>query len=220
MYKSLSNKQKNFVKNMFMIFSRLRIPRDLSSIILCSYSQEAMQYIRPPLTFSQNLSDATSAWWNDIGPRQIPGWRLKDVEDKGNCFYLAITDQLKIINYQFKEEIPLDIQTHVWLRTKVEGTNYQDRRWATDKDFDQFVKIFPELVLAVIDTRVPEQGYTYYYCQPNDEGEESFIVIATKILPEFSLKQKVIKIAATGDHFLSVITEGCNAQISSPRCVA
>ena len=44
-----------------------------------------------------------------IGPRFIEEWQLQDVEDKGNCFYHAIIEQMKTMNHPFLACIPIGI---------------------------------------------------------------------------------------------------------------
>ena len=136
----------------------------------------------------------------DIGPRSIPEWELEDVEDQGNCFYDAVGLQMEKINHSILSEKEETTLLRDLLRSRVQGEQFQDLEWADHRQIDSFVKIF-DVILAVADTRTPEDGFTYYFLE---DGE-----VITKI-PESSeilLPQgkQVLKIATTGNHFLSVV---------------
>ncbi|OJV47124.1 MAG: hypothetical protein BGO28_01620 [Alphaproteobacteria bacterium 43-37] len=148
---------------------------------------------------SKSASQAKS----DIGPRYIPNFALHDVGDVGNCFYEAVVDQLHILEHDFIQETPQGTEHHTRLRGMVEGVNFSDRRWADDRIFDKFVQQFPDTILAVIDTRNPEAGFTGYYQSSgfwrqvvtNTGGDDSLVLPTDR---------SIIRIAATGNHFLSV----------------
>jgi Ran GTPase-activating protein (RanGAP) involved in mRNA processing and transport len=136
-----------------------------------------------------------------IGPREILGFDIEDVGDDGNCFYYAIANQMKIINHNSIQNVPVGTDVSNSLRLAVQGANFRDREWADDSTFDTFVTEFPDVILAIIDTRNPSAGFTCYYV--NDDG-----VVITNTGEEYSLTipqdKMIIRIAATGNHFLSV----------------
>ena len=137
----------------------------------------------------------------EIGRRAISGWRLHDVEDNGNCFYDAAVHQMELIRHNFLTTVPAGTSRRDYLRLHIQGENFRDEEWAEDTTFDEFVKKI-DVILAIIDTRTPENGYVYYYA--GDDGE----VITHVRYNESPLPVKsTIKLAATGNHFLSVVSE-------------
>jgi hypothetical protein len=101
------------------------------------------------------------------------------------------------MNHFFIQSIPPGTQMHDSLRLAVQGEAFLDRQWADDKTFAQFVKTF-DLILAVMDTRNPRAGFVCYY--QDAQGET-----ITNAFGEMPLPNKpIIRIAATGNHFLSV----------------
>ncbi|MBY0545251.1 MAG: hypothetical protein K2Q14_06875 [Gammaproteobacteria bacterium] len=135
-----------------------------------------------------------------IGPRGIEGFALQDVDDKGNCFYEAIVDQMRLTGHVFIKETPEGTALHDRLRVLIQEKAFCDREWAGDEEFFKLVRKL-DVVLGVIDTRYPEAGYTYYY--QNDQNEVHTERVESPRLPE----KPIFKIAATGNHFLSVRSE-------------
>jgi hypothetical protein len=138
----------------------------------------------------------------EIGPRNIPGFGLEDVEDLGNCFYLAVTNQMELFNHNFIQNVPVGTDLNNSLRLAVQRANFRDREWAEDSTFDIFVTEFPDVILAVIDTRNPDAGFTFYYMGDDGNvitnmGDLNLVVPNDRI---------IIRIAATGNHFMSVIS--------------
>ncbi len=138
----------------------------------------------------------------NIGSRTIDGWELKDVPDEGNCFYEAIADQLQRINHRVIQEVPKGTEIHNWLRLHIQGSNFQDRQWAEDETIYQLIRQFPEIALAIVDTRNSQIGFVYYY----HNGEVSLTNTGDNYDPVILAEKTIIKIAATGNHFLSVIS--------------
>lgn len=138
-----------------------------------------------------------------IGPRVIPGWQLQDVEDFGNCFYDAVTHQMAIVKHGFLETVPKGTLPRDSLRLRIQGPDFKDEEWAEDEQIDEFVKQF-DVILAVVDTRNPGVGYVYYYL-----GEGGNVITH---VPESGTSlpnnKPTIRLAATGNHFLSVVSEG------------
>lgn len=135
-----------------------------------------------------------------VGSRTIKGCVLKDVEGKGNCFYLAIADQLQCLNHSIFSSVHESTALHDWLRLQIQGENFKDFEWAEDKTIDAFVKRFPEIVLAIVDTRNSQAGFVCYYLDGSsvitNTGSDPNIVMPSD--------KTVIKIAATGNHYLAV----------------
>lgn len=134
-----------------------------------------------------------------IGPRSIEGWDLHDVEDLGNCFYEAVGDQLQLSNHAYLQSIPETTLLRDSLRLRVQGDTFRDREWADNETIDEFVKRFPDCILAVVDTRYPERGFTCYFF--DGEIVRAYMPDATGALP---LGRHILRIAFTGNHFLSV----------------
>lgn len=136
-----------------------------------------------------------------VGPRLIPGWELHDVEDEGNCFYDAIAHQMQLIKHPFLNEVPSTTLPRDSLRLRLQGVDFKDKEWAEDQHIDQFVKSFNDIILAVVDTRAPENGFTYYYM--NVDGEVVTHAPDNKLpLPP----KNIIRLAATGNHYLSIVS--------------
>ena len=137
-----------------------------------------------------------------IGPRQIPGIRLQDVDGRGNCFYLAVIDQMKQIHHGFLNDVKEETEPHTLLRLRVQGgEDFKDREWANDSQIEEFVRKF-DIVLLVIDTRNPGAGFVGYFYDANSKQVITCHPEANNIpLPR---DKPVIRLAATGNHFLSV----------------
>lgn len=148
------------------------------------------------LNLDQNLKKKSYA--SRIGPREIDGFNIVDVDDDGNCFYRAVADQMRVAGHQIIDNIAEGTELHDILRLRIQGQHFRDREWADDRIFDSFVTTFPDIILAIIDTRHPASGFVYYYL--NENGN---IITNTGDfpLPEGRI---VIRIAATGNHFMSV----------------
>jgi uncharacterized protein (TIGR04141 family) len=135
-----------------------------------------------------------------IGPRSIPGWKLHDVDDKGNCFYDAIVHQMQLIHHPFLASVHHTTLPRNRLRLHIQGKNFKDDEWADDQSIDACVKKL-DLILAIVDTRTPENGFTYYYL-----GKDGEVVTHTPDnLSPLPIKP-IIRLAATGNHYLSVVT--------------
>jgi hypothetical protein len=133
-----------------------------------------------------------------IGPRSIRGWILKDVLDLGNCFYDAVIHQMQLINHPFLADVPAGTLPRDSLRLFIQGADFQDEQWADDKVIDEFAKRF-NLILAIVDTLNPDAGFVCYYA--NEESE-----VITNAHGEMPLPRvPIIRLAATGNHFLSVL---------------
>lgn len=137
----------------------------------------------------------------EIGPRDILGFKLEENKGLGNCFYEAVAHQMQINNHQFIHTIPIGTDPHDSLRLAIQRANFRDRKWADDSTFDRFVTEFPDIILAVIDTRNPSAGFTLYYMDNENvitnAGDHDLVVPNGKI---------TIRIAATGNHFMSIIS--------------
>ena len=150
----------------------------------------------PDNVIQESLKQAVES--NIIGSRVIEGFDLKDVNDVGNCFYEAVIDQMQLLGHVFLESIPYGTAPHDSLRLAIQGSEFKDQAWADDQIIDKFVLLFSELVLAVIDTKNPQLGFVCYYA---DQSGEIITNIGDNLLPN----KMIIRIASTGNHFLSVI---------------
>lgn len=147
--------------------------------------------------------ESLNAVKGEIGPRAIPGWKLKDVKDLGNCFYDAVAHQMKLMGHPFLNEVPEATKPRDSLRLRIQGEDFKDEEWAEHEDFLTFATKFSDLILAIIDTRNPEAGYTYHYL--DTEGNlKTHVPDDPTPLPN---NKETIKLAATGNHFLSVVSE-------------
>ncbi len=134
-----------------------------------------------------------------IGPREIGGFELEDVKDDGNCFYRAVASQLRITGRRgFLSGIPKETALHDSLRLLVQGRDFNDKEWAGSEEIFKIVRQTRSIV-AIIDTRHPHLGFHCYFSnvQGNDEDTHQFL--------EASIDLPIIRLAFTGDHYLSVM---------------
>jgi hypothetical protein len=141
-----------------------------------------------------------------IAPAKIPGWELQDVPDDGNCFYHAAVLQLEACRHDFLKDTPAGTTHADRLRYYVSGEGaFKDGEWATDETcYRLSCKL--KVVVAVIETGASDSGYRYYYSDSADNTRQFFSE------SEIPVDWPVIRLAATGNHFLSVLSEA-NAPI-------
>lgn len=133
----------------------------------------------------------------EIGPREIPGWQLHDVEDIGNCFYEAVIDQMVLIQHPFLEAIPQGTMASDSLRLLLQGPAFKDKEWADNEIIDSLAKNLP-VIIAIADSRHPETGFVCYY-------KDADGALITNVDKAFQLPDlPIIRLVATGNHFLSV----------------
>lgn len=139
---------------------------------------------------------------NKVGPREIEGWELHDVDDEGNCFYDAVSHQMEITDHSYLQTVPEGTLARDSLRLLVQGEQFKDQEWVEDKQIDELVKKL-DVILAFVSTMNPEHGYTYYYL--GDDGNVGTHIPGDgTVLPANKL---IFKLASTGNHFLSVVRE-------------
>ncbi len=155
-----------------------------------SFQNDEMLHVK-----QQSLALAEES--GQIGLRRVFGFELFDVRDEGNCFYEAIADQMQhVIRHPFICTIPHSTAIHDSLRLRIQRNDFRDREWAEDQTIDQFVREFPDIILSIIDTGNPEVGFVSYYLHDS--------VVITNIGTEDLPDRPIIRIAATGNHYLSV----------------
>jgi hypothetical protein len=142
----------------------------------------------------------------EIGPRQLPGWVLEDVEALGNCFYLAVVKQLQHIKHPFITTIPTGTAPQDSLRLRLQGRDFQDNEWAADAEIDKLVREL-NVVVAIMDTRMPSQ-YQYRY----QIDSEIVSTLDQTVIPK---DKPLVKLACTGNHYLSVAQEPNKLQAPS-----
>lgn len=185
----------NSLKSVIPLFDDL-IDTPLESI------SDSYDYIDPAIEMDKAIEESLKVGLKEenIGPSTIIGFSLQNVEGDGNCFYRAVVDQIKLIDNELLYKISPTTEHHDWVRGKVQGVQFKDREWADDTTFIQFIKEFPNFILSVIDTRFPINGFTCYYYSNNEiivnTGNDNSLIMP--------INNKIIRIAATGNHFLSV----------------
>ncbi|MCD6055142.1 MAG: putative serine/threonine-protein kinase isoform [Gammaproteobacteria bacterium] len=134
-----------------------------------------------------------------IGPRAIPEFNLAEVNDNGNCFYQAAALQMKMTNRPFlaRLNIPEGTQLHDSLRLLVQGEHFNDREWANINEIYSLAERSNSIV-AIIDTRYPHLGFRCYFIDTLGERQETYHAV------EVPSDQPIIRLAYTGDHYLSV----------------
>jgi hypothetical protein len=125
-----------------------------------------------------------------VGPKKNPGWVFTDVKDDGNCFYHAVIDQFFLLNRQ-------QCYTATTLGEFVEGSEFRDGKFV---DTPQIVKSCKELtiIIAIVDARSPKNRFIYHYV--NDDNQH----IHQNTLENLP-KKPIVKLAYTGNHYLSVL---------------
>ncbi|MBH1988590.1 MAG: DUF2431 domain-containing protein [Myxococcaceae bacterium] len=145
-------------------------------------------------TDSETDSDTT-------GPSEIDGWTFQDNEGGGNCFYQAVADQFQNQSHPFLRNLPGGTEAHVLLRARIQralGEEFRDRDWAGYPEIGALARNFG-VVVAVMDTRYPNNGFVYHYI--NDDGNLDFTRSVARLRqPEMY----IVKLAYTGNHYLSV----------------
>mgnify|MGYP005843068357 CR=1 FL=1 len=138
-----------------------------------------------------------------IGPKEIEGWELKNVNEKGNCFYDAIAHQMFAKQHHFCASVPKGTLTMDSLRLRVQGQDFKDEEWVDDKQIDEFLKKFPDILLAVVHTRFPQNGFTCYFY---DVTKKNTTILSPQDLESNLPNNKnIMRLAYTGNHFLSVV---------------
>ncbi|MBX9786305.1 MAG: hypothetical protein K2Y08_03095 [Alphaproteobacteria bacterium] len=159
----------------------------------------AVEYEGEEVALKASLKDGEKA--GAIEPRTITGWGIYDVEDRGNCFYDAVVHQLQLHGHPFIGSIPVGTNPRDSLRLQVQGEAFRDREWADDPTIEAFLRKFPDYILAVVDTRHPDRGFTCYFVDSVTREIITYIPGAAGILPA---GRTLLRIAATGNHFMSV----------------
>lgn len=132
-----------------------------------------------------------------VGPCSIDGWELQDFSGDDNCFFLAVTHQMILIEHEYIYQNFQKTGITESLTARVLGRNWRECRWKNEERIQAFLQCF-DVILAVVDTHNPSKGFVYY-CRDNLELEK-----ATNPPP-------IIRVATTGNHYLSV--EDCPASI-------
>jgi hypothetical protein len=145
-----------------------------------------------------DLSLKTAIAEGKVGPEAIQGWKLENVKSDGNCFYRAVIEQMRLINHTFLDCHLEGTEDHDRLRLKIQGREFKDGQWADVQEIEKLVLEF-DLVLAIVDTRSPQDGLHYYYKVDNDSISD------TKRESDLDHTKKIIKLAYTGNHYLSVL---------------
>jgi len=144
-----------------------------------------------------------------VGPRTIPGWQLNDVPDDGNCFYHAIAHQAELLALPCLKRIPDGTARHDWLRAQVEhqGIAFKDRDWAGHDEARALITALhaqgESVVIVTVETLQPERGYTAHYI-----GVDNTVTTQapTDLMLQVPTGRPIIRLAATGNHYLSVLS--------------
>lgn len=132
-----------------------------------------------------------------IGHDSIDDWILHNVDDKGNCFYEALTHQMQLLNHSLLASIPSGTVPHDSLRLRVQGANFKDKEWAGLPEILAAASKF-HIVIAIVDIRHAHLGFRCYYPNENRHSEETYNPAHIPVdIP-------IMRLAYTGNHYLSV----------------
>lgn len=135
----------------------------------------------------------------------VPGWKFySPPAESGDCFFAAVYDQLQRLGIDL-QGIQEEVDPHNTLRLNIQGfTNFMPREWA---DYPEIVALIRgyNVVVAIYDIRSRNQwaGYTYHY-------EANGVINATRNIDELpqDIRNRIVRLAYTGDHYMSVHKEG------------
>lgn len=133
----------------------------------------------------------------NIGPYIIPGWNIKNVEGDGNCFYYSIIEQMRLLHHPFLEGVVEGTLPSDSIRLRVQGAGFRDKEWADAPDILKCAECF-DFVIAIVDTRHPDNGFRCYYKTKGDAGDHFY---DPESLP---IGKTIVKLAFNGNHYLSV----------------
>ena len=128
----------------------------------------------------------------------VPEFDLENINGSGNCFYHAVGLQLNLTHRRFLQglNVPAGAGLHDSLRLWVQGENFQDRTWG---EYEELYRLAERSnsVVAIIDTRYPHLGFRAYFINNLEVRQETYRAVEVPFRP-------IIRLAYTGDHFLSV----------------
>ena len=187
-------KQKNFEESTTGAFS---FNREQGSSIITSSSPEEGRANQIANTIDEKHNSREAQNKVEVGPRKIQGFTLCDVPDDGNCFYYAVADQLQRVAPKLLENCSSGTDFHTFIRRQVQGSAFKNYEWAGDDELNSFVQKF-KVILAVIYTRTPEGGFSDVRYSSNND------VVHLSISDSIPIDMPIVRIAYTGNHFLSV----------------
>jgi len=162
-----------------------------------NFAKEQYKFHATPMTSEEAIAESIkmAEERGKIGPRQLDNWQIKDVLDDGNCFYLAVADQLHIQQHSFVSNVDPTTCTNDSLRLLIQGAAFKDREWT---DHEELITLTRKLniIVAIVDTRHPD---TFVYHYIGSDGQSNF-TRNIDVLPSIP----TIKLAYTGSHYLSV----------------
>ena len=127
-----------------------------------------------------------------IGPRQVDGVVLKDIEGNDNCFYRAVIEQMKQRQHPALQEEPK-------LRGAYSHRLLRQRFAPNVSDFSQIMQLAKEFnsIVAILDTRYTAHGFRTFFPTEKDVDTTVRVVDVPKNKP-------IIYLAYTGNHYMSV----------------
>jgi hypothetical protein len=131
----------------------------------------------------------------------VPRLLINNVAGDGNCFFHALADQLEKIAPKLLEAKPSTTDAHTYIRGKSQGPKFNDREWASEVEFNDFVKAFP-VILAIIDLRSPEGGFISVRYFDTQTKKVIFLTHPNEL--EELRNLPIVRLAADGSHFVSV----------------
>lgn len=168
--------------------------------IFTIYSENYVRESRIHRMSKYNVEGVMITWNIDIGPDHVPGFSLRSFKKNENSFYKAVVDQMEGIQYKFIEEAHGG-KLHESLKNKMrdKGTNINLKNKP-----EQFIEAFPDLILAIVDSRHFLEGKLQFSCYYKKHGQ----IYKTNHNADTLPNRGIIRIVDTGDQFLSIRNHG------------
>lgn len=159
-------------------------------------AEEMADFSQTPALFSARRARPRSKTVNFPG---MEGFSILDVPGDGNCLYHAVADQLMRGHHPYPSTVPEGTELYDSLRLLAEGPDFEDGRWGDHPEIGMLANGL-NLIICIVSTTDPRHELMYHYISPTDASLKF-----TRELEELPEGQKVLYLAYTGDHYLSIL---------------
>jgi hypothetical protein len=152
----------------------------------------------------------------NIGPRKLDGFEIEDVAGEGDCGYLALIKQFKLIKSPRLEKMPLDEARKVEFLRRQMQEEYKPLEYMEEKNIKQFLMQHREMIVGILDTRNPQFGYSYLFYDHTNENTEGWKAFTKEEVEALNTRkdetQQVIRLAYNGNHYMSINSDPYNKE--------